>query len=309
MYGDGAGVVVLKRLADALADGDTIHAVIRGSAVNNDGAVKVGFAAPSVAGLRDVATRALQDAEVAPETLSYVEAHGTGTPLGDPIEVAALTQALAPSANRAACPLGSVKTNIGHLDRAAGVSGLIKTALALEHREIPATLHFNTPNPQIDFAGGPFFVARAARPWPRIAGRPRLAGVNSLGVGGTNAHVIVEEAPEAVAGGQSRAQQLLVLSARSAPALEAQAQRLAARLEAEPGLALADVAYTLAVGRRQFEHRQVVIVLGCGGGVLSTSAGRRPRSDRSDDAVSRLRSPGMPGAADAADSLAMQEPR
>jgi acyl transferase domain-containing protein len=258
MYGDGVGVVVLKRLADAVADGDSIRAVIKGSAVNNDGSLKVGFIAPSVSGLSEVVTRALRAADVAPESISYVEAHGTGTPIGDPIELAALTRAFGEVPARGACPIGSVKTNVGHLDRASGVSGLIKTVLAMEHGEIPPTLHFVAPNPEIDFENSPFHVNAQLTEWKRPPGLPRRAGINSLGMGGTNVHLVVEEAPSVEPSSLGRAHQLLPLSARSEPALEHAAADLARHLREHPEVALADVAYTLQVGRETFPHRRVV---------------------------------------------------
>ncbi|HSP79990.1 MAG TPA: type I polyketide synthase, partial [Myxococcaceae bacterium] len=256
--GSGVAVVVLKRLSEALEDGDFIHAVIRGSAVNNDGAERVGYTAPGVEGQAAVISEALGMSGVEPASIQYVEAHGTGTPLGDPIEVAALNKAFR-GLEPGRCALGSVKTNIGHLDAAAGVAGLIKTALALRHRLIPPSLHFERPNPRIDFAGGPFFVNTTARPW-EARGTPRRAGVSSFGIGGTNAHVVLEEAPDA---GQvpasARPWHLLVLSARTASALEAATDNLAAHLERHPELELADVAHTLLVGRRRFAHRRVLV--------------------------------------------------
>ncbi|ABX06598.1 Beta-ketoacyl synthase [Herpetosiphon aurantiacus DSM 785] len=258
-FGDGVAIVVLKRLADALADGDTIHAVIRGSAINNDGGLKVGYTAPSVVGQAAVVQAALADANLAADAISYVEAHGTATKLGDPIEVAALTKAYRTTTDKVGfCAISSVKPNVGHLDRAAGATGLIKTVMALKHNVIPATLHFQTPNPEIDFASSPFFVPTALTPWTRN-GTPRRAGVNSLGVGGTNAHVIVEEAPQVGPSGPGRAVELLVLSAKTATALEAATTNLAAHLEEQPTVNLADVAHTLQVGRRVFEHRRVVV--------------------------------------------------
>jgi acyl transferase domain-containing protein/acyl carrier protein len=258
MFGDGAGVVVLKRLADALADRDTVYAVIRGSAVNNDGSLKVGFTAPSVDGQAQVISRALADAEVPPETVSYLEAHGTATELGDPIEVAALTKAFGDAPARQSVAIGSVKTNVGHLDRAAGVSGLIKVALSLRHREIPPSLHFTEPNPEIDFANSPFRVNTVRRDWTPPPGLPRRAGINSLGMGGTNVHVVVEEAPEPEPGPPGRATQLLVLSARTPAALDETAANLARQLRERPELALADVAYTLQVGREDFAYRRLI---------------------------------------------------
>ncbi|HEV7516553.1 MAG TPA: beta-ketoacyl synthase N-terminal-like domain-containing protein, partial [Thermoanaerobaculia bacterium] len=265
--GSGVGIVVLKRLADALADGDRVHAVIRGSAINNDGAEKVGYTAPSAAGQAEAIVAALASAGVGPETVGYVEAHGTGTELGDPVEVAALSDAFrqaggARALGRGFCALGSLKSNLGHLDTAAGVAGLIKAALVVESGELPPSLHFESPNPNIDFASSPFAVNTALRPWPRQDGMPRRAGVSSFGIGGTNAHVVLEEAPEAVRSGPSRPAQLLLLSARTAAALDAATANLAAYLAEHPDLGandLADVAYTLQVGRKVFSHRRALV--------------------------------------------------
>ncbi len=261
--GHGAGIVVLKRLADALRDGDQIHAVIKGSACNNDGSLKVSYTAPSVDGQVEVYSTAYENAGVTPDTLTYVECHGTATPMGDPIEIAALTQAFrAHTDRRSFCAIGSLKTNIGHLDSAAGVCGLIKAVLALEHKQIPPSLHFERPNPQIDFAGSPFFVNAALRDWQTDGGLPRRAGVTSLGMGGTNAHVILEEAPALEPSGPSRARKLLVLSAHSEAALEQASDRLADFLERNPLVDLADVAYTLQLGRRPFGHRRALLAGG-----------------------------------------------
>ena len=264
VLGDGVAVVVLKRLEDALAQGDPIRAVIRGFAVNNDGALKLDYTAPSVDGQAEVIAMAQALGEVAPESVSYVEAHGTGTPLGDPIEITALTQAFRQGRDpdeceRGFCALGSVKTNIGHLDAAAGTAGLVKTVLALEHREIPPTLHFERPNPQLDLAASPFRIVSRLEPWAAQGGWPRRAGVSSFGVGGTNAHVVLEEAPALPPGGPSRPWQLLALSAQSGEALERAAARLADHLEAHPGLPLSDVSWTLARGRKAFAARQALV--------------------------------------------------
>jgi amino acid adenylation domain-containing protein len=262
VFGNGAGLVVLKPLARALADGDTVYAVIKGTAINNDGALKVGYTAPSVEGQARVIAAAFAAAGVGPETVTYVEAHGTGTPMGDPIEVAALTEVFAPRAPRPGfCALGSVKTNIGHLDTAAGVAGLIKTVQALVHRELPPSLHYETPNPRIDFATSPFRVNAALVPWDSSPGndRPRRAGVSSFGIGGTNAHVVLEEAPEVEPSGPSRPWQVLVLSARTPAALDAATGALAVALRERPDLPLADVAHTLQVGRKAFAHRRVLV--------------------------------------------------
>ncbi len=260
VFGSGAGVVVLKRVADAIADGDSIYAVIRGSALNNDGSLKISYTAPSVDGQAEAILLAQTLAGVAPETISYVEAHGTGTLLGDPVEVAALTQAFrAGTDQRQFCALGSVKTNIGHLDAAAGIAGLIKTTLALHRQKIPPSLNYARANPQIDFASSPFFVAATLADWPTVTGVPRRAGVSSFGVGGTNAHLVLEEAPAPARTAHPRAAQLLLLSARSESALAQAALNLRDHLLAHPTLNLADVAYTLQVGRRAFGCRRAVL--------------------------------------------------
>jgi acyl transferase domain-containing protein len=261
VWGSGAGVVVVKRLVDALADGDHIRAVIRGNAVNNDGAGKVGFSAPSVDGQTAVIAQAVELAGVDPRTITCVEAHGTGTALGDPIEVAALTAVYrADSPDRQWCALGSVKSNIGHLSQAAGIVGVVKAVLALEHGIIPPSLHFDEPNPAIDFPGSPFYVATTPTKF-EPAGAPRRAGVSSFGVGGTNAHLVLEQAPEVdrPAPPVRPAAQLLQLSARTATALQAATHNLAGHLERHPGLELADVAHTLRTGRIPRGHRAAVV--------------------------------------------------
>ncbi|BAZ70870.1 beta-ketoacyl synthase (plasmid) [Fischerella sp. NIES-4106] len=257
--GDGLGIVVLKRLEDALADGDCIYAVIKGSAINNDGSLKVGYTAPSVAGQTAVISEAQAIAGIEPETLTYIEAHGTGTVLGDPIEIAALRQAFdTTSEKKGFCAIGSVKTNFGHLDTAAGVAGLIKTVLALKHKMIPPSLHFEQPNPEIDFDNSPFYVNTKLSKW-RTNGTPRRAGVSSFGIGGTNAHVVLEEAPEQQSSQASRPWQLLLVSAKTSTALETATANLAAHLQQQPQLNLADVAYTLQVGRHAFDYRRMVV--------------------------------------------------
>ncbi len=257
--GNGCGIVILKRLQEALADGDTIHAVIKGAAINNDGSLKIGYTAPSVEGQKEVILEAIALAGIHPDTIQYIEAHGTGTPLGDPIELAALTQAFQTETQRQGyCAIGSVKTNIGHLDAAAGIAGLIKTVLALQHQQLPPSLHFHSPNPQIDFAHSPFYVNTHLQPWPQQE-TPRRAGVSSFGIGGTNAHVILEEAPVVVPSSPSRPWQLLVLSAQTATALETATTNLAEHLQQHPEANLADVAYTLQVGRKRFDHRRILV--------------------------------------------------
>jgi iturin family lipopeptide synthetase A len=257
--GNGVGVVVLKRLSDALADGDHVDAVIKGSAINNDGALKVGFTAPSAEGQAAAIALAQSVAGVAPEAITYIEAHGTGTPLGDPIEVAALNRVFRDKTDKKGfCALGSVKTNIGHLDTAAGMAGLIKTVLALKYKLIPASLHFEHPNPNIDFADSPFYVNTQLAEW--TAGTyPRQAGVSSFGIGGTNAHVILEEAPPPARVASTKPGYLLVLSARTAPALDAATTNLARHLETHQEIDLADVAYTLQAGRGVFKHRRMLV--------------------------------------------------
>ncbi|HYR06829.1 MAG TPA: type I polyketide synthase, partial [Longimicrobium sp.] len=258
--GSGVGVVALKRLGDALRDGDPVHAVIKGSAINNDGAARVAFSAPGVEGQSSVITEALSAADVDPETIQYVEAHGSGTDLGDTIEIAALTKAYRAHTDRVGfCTVGAVKTNTGHLDIAAGVTGLIKTVLAMEHGEIPPTVHFTAPNPKLAIENSPFVVRGELRPWETDGG-PRRAGVSSFGIGGTNAHVILEEAPRPAPSGPSRPWQVLAVSARSPQALDAATDRLAAHLESHPDLPLADVAFTLQEGRRAFPYRRTVVV-------------------------------------------------
>jgi acyl transferase domain-containing protein/thioesterase domain-containing protein len=258
VFGSGVGVVVLKRLQDALRDRDTISAVILGSAINNDGARKVGFTAPSVDGQAAVISSALKVAGVRSQAISYIEAHGTGTPLGDPVEVEALKLAFGSTAtHRQWCGIGSVKTNVGHLGAAAGIAGFIKTALALQHRQLPPSLHFEQPNPKIDFLHSPFYVQSALSDWPSD-GAPRRAGVSSYGIGGTNAHVVLEEPPLALATPTLRPCQLLTLSARTPAALTATAANLVTYLRQNPTVELADVGFTLAVGRKAFGHRLAI---------------------------------------------------
>ena len=256
--GSGVGVVALRRLEDALAAGDRIWAVLLGSAMNNDGSGKVGYTAPGVEGQARVIATALALAGVDPATVSCIEAHGTGTPLGDPIEVAALHRVFRRRGARPrSCALGSVKTNLGHLDAAAGIAGLIKTVLALAHRQIPPSLHFEQPNPRIDFAESPFYVPTSLTEW-RSDG-PRRAGVSSFGIGGTNVHVVLEEAPPAEPPPPARSWQLLLLSARSESALERATDRLAGHLRSHPEQELADAAWTLQAGRHRFSCRRAVV--------------------------------------------------
>jgi acyl transferase domain-containing protein len=258
--GHGLGIVVLKVLADAVRDGDNVRAIIKGSAINNDGHLKMGYTAPSVEGQTDVIAKALAIAGVDAETISYVEAHGTATPLGDPIEVEALTRAFRQQTQRSGfCALGAVKSNIGHLDNAAGVAGLIKTVLALEHKQIPPTLHFEKPNPMIGFERTPFMPIPILKDWD-TDGFPRRAGVSSFGIGGTNAHVILEEAGESAPASLSRRQhEIITLSAKTDSALSNMAEALAQVLMDQPTLALADVAYTRSVGRQVFPHKRFVV--------------------------------------------------
>ncbi|GAB4199316.1 MAG: hypothetical protein OHK0022_19440 [Roseiflexaceae bacterium] len=259
VFGSGIGVAVLKRLEDALADGDTIYAVIKGSATNNDGSFKASFTAPSVEGQSAVIIDALASSGIDAETIGYVEAHATGTALGDPIEVRALTNAFRASTKKKNfCRIGTVKSNMGHLDTAAGMAGLLKTALALQHRQIPPTLNYSQPNPEIDFNNSPFIVNTELTAW-ESNGFPRRAGISSFGFGGTNAHVILEEAPEVEPSGPSRPWQLLTLSARTPTALDKATENLAAYLRQNGQANLADVAFTLKAGRHDFGRRRILV--------------------------------------------------
>ncbi len=257
-FSDGTGIIVLKRLDDAIRDNDHIYATIKGAALNNDGSEKASFTAPSVRGQADVIAMAQADAGVSPGEITYVETHGTATPIGDPIEVEALTLAFGGKSNGHHCVIGSIKSNIGHLTPAAGAAGVIKTALALQEGVIPSNVGFETPNPAIDFANSPFRVANENIAWPRT-GTPRIAGVSSFGVGGTNAHVILSEAPVAKASSASRNKQLFLLSAKSKTSLDAMTDNLRLWLETHPTAPLADAAYTLQVGRRHFKHRRLIV--------------------------------------------------
>ena len=277
--GSGVGVVVLKRLADALADGDTVHAVIRGFATNNDGSLKVGYTAPGIDGQVEVIAMAQAVAGLRGDDITYIEAHGTGTPLGDPVEVEALTEVFRAATDRTGfCALGSVKTNIGHLDAAAGVASLLKTVLALRHGVIPPSLHFERPNPQIDFAATPFFVNAEARPW-ETGGAPRRAGVSSFAIGGVNVHLVLEEAPPLPSSGPAPAWHLLPLSARTPAALDQATGNLLRHLRERPGMSaedFADLAWTLRAGRRAFRHRRAVVCRGPED-AIAVLEGREPR--------------------------------
>lgn len=267
VFGSGSGCVVLKLLERALDDGDTVHAVIKGSAINNDGSLKVGYLAPSVDGQAEVIDSALRAAGVPAESVSYIETHGTGTLVGDPIEFEGLRLGFEKHTKaRQFCAIGSVKSNIGHLGEAAGIASLIKAVMALKHRQLPPSLGYQSPNPQIDFPSSPFFVNTTLRPWQ--ANGPRRCGVTALGAGGTNCHLILEEAPDSLAGEGARAQQLLVLSAKTRAALDRACDELAEHLapagsarvaEGPARIDLADAAYTLALGRRPMTHRRVVV--------------------------------------------------
>jgi phthiocerol/phenolphthiocerol synthesis type-I polyketide synthase E len=258
LFCSGLGLVLFKRLEDALADGDRIYAVMKGSAINNDGKQKISYTAPSVDGQAGVIAEALAMADVPAESISYIEAHGTGTALGDPIEVTAMTQVFRLSTEKKQfCGIGSVKPNVGHLNRAAGVAGLIKLVMALDNRLIPPSINYERPNPQIDFPNTPFYVNTKLQEW-KPEDYPRRAGISSLGFGGTNAHAILEQAPAREPSSPSRSQQLLLLSARTESALTKITQNLAEYLKENPDVNLADVAYTLQVGRRGFDKRRIV---------------------------------------------------
>ncbi len=289
LFSNGAGLVVLKRCADAMADGDCIRAVIRGAAVNNDGAAKVGYAAPGLDAQAEVVAMAHALAEVDPRTIGYVEAHGTATPMGDPIEVAALSKAFrASTQDNGFCALGSVKANLGHLDTASGVAALMKAVLSLEHGEIPPAINFTRPNPAIDFSKSPFYVNTQLLPWKRGASA-RRAGVHSFGIGGTNAHVVVEEAPAVEPSMSARPWHLLALAARSKPALQAATSNFAAYFRQHPEANLGDVTYTSQMGRREFAQRRILVCSGAKDAALALEplnaqrvfTGVKPPADRS----------------------------
>ncbi|GET38793.1 type I polyketide synthase [Microseira wollei] len=260
VFGNGGGIVVLKLLSQAIADGDCIHAVIKGSAINNDGAAKVGYTAPSVEGQAAVISEALAVAQIDPSTVTYLETHGTATSLGDPVEIAALTKAFRQSTNKKGfCAIGSVKTNIGHIAEAAGIAGLIKTVLALKHKELPPSLHFSQPNPNIDFANSPFYVNTTLSEW-KANGTPRRAGVSAFGMGGTNCHLVLEEAPQETKNQESneRPLHILTLAAKTQKALEELAQNYVVYLKSHPDVSLADICFTGNAGRKHFNHRFAV---------------------------------------------------
>ena len=258
VFGNGVGIVVLKPLKKALADRDSIYAVIKGTAVNNDGSAKIGFTAPSVEGQTEVIRTALENADVMPDSVTYIEAHGTGTELGDPIEMQALKDVYGKCAEKEFCAVGSVKSNIGHLDTAAGIAGLIKAALALKYKKLPPTLHFNQSNPKLALKDSPFFINDRSLEWEK-GKYPRRAGVSSFGIGGTNAHVILEEAPDRYNSGKSRPWQLLTLSARTDTTLQTAASNLADHLSGNPSTSIADAAFTLAKGRKAMNCRRAVL--------------------------------------------------
>jgi len=260
VFGSGVGVVALRRLEDAIEDSDRILAVVRGAAVNNDGSVKIGFTAPSTHGQSEVIAQAQAAAGIDPGTVQYIEGHGTATHLGDPIEVAALSDVFRASTDKKQfCAIGSVKSNLGHLEAAAGIAGLIKAVLALENKVIPPSLHFEQANVQIDFDKSPFYVNTEAVQW-KANGSPRRAGVSSFGIGGTNAHVVLEEAPEVgTSEVRGRGAELLVLSGKSEAALSAQVERYRTYLADHGELSLEDVCYTADAGRSHFNHRLGVV--------------------------------------------------
>ncbi len=257
VFSSGLGVVVLKRLEDAVRDGDTVWAVIKGAALNNDGGEKSSFTAPHSDAHAEVISLAHAIAGFEPESVSYIEGHGTATPIGDPIEVAGLTQAFRQGTERTGfCGLGSLKSNVGHMDAAAGVGGLIKTALALYHKQLPATLHYQKPNPALSLETSPFYVVDKLKPW--VSDGPLRAGVSSFGVGGTNAHCALQEAPALPASPQTRPEQIIVLSAKSAVALDEQAQLLAAAFDNSVSGNLSDIAWTLQTGRAELPFRRAI---------------------------------------------------
>ncbi|MDH3601079.1 MAG: type I polyketide synthase, partial [Candidatus Tectomicrobia bacterium] len=261
VFGSGLGLVVLKRLSQALEDRDPILAVIKGSAINNDGSQKVGYTAPSLNGQATVIAQAITVARVEPETITYIETHGTGTPIGDPIEIAALAQVFkAHTERKGFCALGSVKTNVGHLESAAGIAGLIKTVLALQHKLLPPSLYFDAPNPQIDFDNSPFYVNTRLVDW-KTDDHPRRAGVSSFGMGGTNAHIVLEEAPvpQAPESRTRRPLHVLTLSAKTESALVQRARQYQDHLAIQPSPNLHDICFTANTGRAHFQHRAAVL--------------------------------------------------
>ncbi|MDQ1353567.1 MAG: hypothetical protein QG657_3873 [Acidobacteriota bacterium] len=259
--GNGVGIVLLKRLKTALADRDHIYAIIKGAAIDNDGRRKVGYRAPSIEGQADAIRAAQRMARVEPESISYIETHGTGTILGDPVEMAGLKLAF-PATKKKFCAIGSVKTNIGHLDTAAGVAGFIKTVLALKHRLIPPSLNFESPNPKLDLDNSPFYVNTIPKKWENH-GFPLRAGVSSFGAGGTNAHVILEEAPQPVQSPENKHWKLLLFSTKTSSALDKMTTHFAAFLKQNPGINLSDAAYTLQIGRGAFQYRKMLVCADC----------------------------------------------
>jgi acyl transferase domain-containing protein len=264
IMGNGVASVALKRMDDAMTDGDCVRAVIKGSAINNDGARKVGYSAPGLDGQAAVIVEALGNAGVDPSTVTCIEAHGTATPLGDSVELAALMKAFKPARKKGFCALGSAKPNIGHLDRAAGVTGLIKAVLSLEARLLPPSLHFERSSPEIQLDDSPFYVNSRLAEWQSDDG-PLRAGVSAFGIGGTNAHVILEEAPASPPSSPSRPWQLLVISAKTEGALAGATARLSDHLRRNLGLPLADVAHTLKIGRTAFNHRRILVAANTAG--------------------------------------------
>jgi acyl transferase domain-containing protein len=252
VFGDGVAVVVLKRLEDAISENDNIYAIVRGTSVNNDGKRKIGYTAPSIVGQSEVIKNCHNIAEVDPGTISYVEAHGTGTNLGDPIEIQALKEAFNLN-EKGACAIGSVKTNIGHLDAAAGATGFIKTVLSLKNRIIPPSLNFNTPNSKLNLESSPFYINIKTKKW-EPDGYPLRAGVSSFGIGGTNAHVVLEEAPIIKSSDYSREYKMILLSAKSVSALNSNINNLCEYLKNNKGINFADVSYTLRDGEP--DHRR-----------------------------------------------------
>ncbi|SFI32157.1 MULTISPECIES: type I polyketide synthase [unclassified Bacillus (in: firmicutes)] len=257
VFGDGAGIVLLKRYEDAVKEGHTIHAVIKGIGINNDGSRKVGFTAPSVEGQADAIREAYKSANIDPQTIGYIETHGTGTQMGDPIEIEALGHVFA-NKNQPLIPIGSVKSNVGHLNSAAGIAGLFKAVLALKYKTIPPSLNYKTPNKNINFAETPFYVTEQAMYW-KESDYPRRAGVSSFGIGGTNAHIVIEEPINQESMKASRNNHLLLLSAKTETALETMTDNLKDFIRKHPKVPIEDIAHSLQVGRKQFPYRKTVV--------------------------------------------------
>ncbi len=279
VFADGVAIAVLKRLDEAIADGDDIQAVILGTAVNNDGATKGSYTAPSVEGQYDVMSESLSTADISPDTIGYVEAHGTGTALGDPIEIEALQRVFRTATDKKQfCGVGSLKSNVGHLNTISGLAGTIKAALCVKTGEIPPSLHFEKPNPKIDFANSPFYVPTELTKWSLDG--PRRACISAFGIGGTNTEVIIEEPPKPVSDLTAKSMHVAIISAKTATALDAACSRLARHLGEHPEENIADVCHTLATGRGLYAHARAVVCANAQDAAQALEFGRSERLRR-----------------------------